>query len=289
MTQFRSIAAAATLVLLLTVVANAQQGAGRESTSGVSAGSIRQWIEDLDSDSFAVREAATRELIDAGTQAIAPVSEAATGGNLEVSCRAFHILIKLSEGGSQQTEQAAMSALEQIARSPHGAAGRRAASLLRWWKTARQQQVLAQVRNLGGTISTQSAGAIMVRIGSNWKGGEAGLAHLRKLPNLQSLSLENSSLGDAALAELKSLAQLDRLYLGESQIKGAGLSHLKGLSSVTYLSLKDLKIGDNALKHVAEMTQLEYLDLDGTLVTDAALPQLKKLTGLKQLWLDWCI
>ena len=276
----------AALAVCLAVGSWSRQACGREPPSEPPAGSIRPWIRELDSDRFVVREAATRSLVRAGREAIGPVTEAATGGSLEVSCRAFQILMKLTQAGDRQTEEAALAALEQIAASPNEPAGRRAVSVVRWYRAERRQRALAEIRRLGAAVLTQADGTVLLRVGNGWKGAEADLARLKELQKFDSLSLEQSSLGDTALPYLKDLTDLKRLYLGNSRVTGSGLSHLKDLPNLIYLSLLDLKIEGSALKHVAEMPRLEYLGLDGTPVTDADLPQLKKLTSLKRLWLD---
>jgi len=284
MTRLGTTTSAILTVLSLSAAAGSQ-GESQERP----ANSIRQWVEDLDSDQFIVRQAATWKLIDAGSKSITPMAEAATRGNLEVRSRASYILRKIADSGDRQAEQAVIAALERVAESADEAAGRQAARLLtEWtkWKVARQQQAIAQIRRLGGTVSTLSADTMTVKIGSNWKGGEAGLAHLRNISNLRRLSLEHSTLGDNALAQLKGLTQVNTLYLGETEIRGSGLVHLKGLRGLTYLSLKDLKVDDNAVKPIGEMTQLTHLGLDGTTVTDAALSHLKNLTKLEVLWLN---
>ena len=62
MRRLRTIATVATLALSLPVVANSQSGV-QDAVSGPSAASIHGWIEQLDHDRFAFREAATQNLI----------------------------------------------------------------------------------------------------------------------------------------------------------------------------------------------------------------------------------
>jgi hypothetical protein len=86
MRRLQSVARIAALVLLLPVVADCREPDDQEAASEPSIESIERWVRELDSDAFAVREAATRNLICAGGEVIGPVTEAATADSLEVSC-----------------------------------------------------------------------------------------------------------------------------------------------------------------------------------------------------------
>ncbi len=247
---------------------------------------IQRWIADLDDDRFSVREAGTKSLIEAGTAVIPALVEQTNRGSLEVSCRTVRVLQALADGDNLPTREAALAALRQIADTPGHTARRRAAAMLLYWETTRRERIFAEIRRFGGTVAQQSDGQQIVRIGKSWQGGREGLAFVRRLDKLPSLSLEHSSLPDDALQELAGMANLRRLYLGESQIEGPGLRRLAGLDSLTYLSLKDLKLDDDALEHIGQLANLDHLGLDGTSVTDAALEHLKPLERLAKLWLN---
>ena len=260
-------------------------GARQDSDAAATAESIHRWIGELGSEQYAVREAATQNLIRAGRGAIGPVVEAGTADDLEVGTRVFIILMRLAEKGDPPTQAAALEALERVAASPDSPAGRRASSVVGQYKAARHEEALAEIRSLGGT-ALQSDGSTQIRLGPNWKGGREGLKQLHRLNELQYLSLEKSPAGDADLAELQGLADLQRLYLGDSQIAGPGLAHLKDLPKLNYLSLMGLPIDDAAMEYVAGIQRLECLGLDGTRVGDAGLRFLQDMPHLKKLWLD---
>src|SRR6476660_8958698 len=56
---------------------------------------IAQWIKDLDSDDFQVRQQASGRLIAAGKQAAGQVAKAAEGESAEVTARCLDVLSKL--------------------------------------------------------------------------------------------------------------------------------------------------------------------------------------------------
>lgn len=262
MKRYSSIAAIAALAVLLPVVASAQDDGQRESPGRRKNDSIRRWIQELDSDNFAARETATHNLIDAGSAATSSLANTAAGESAEARWRVMVVLKALCRSDHRPTQAAAVSALEQVARSPNHTVASLAARVLRAHRQAWRQRAIAEIRKLGGGVSIESGQVRQVRLGSNWKGAESGLANLRAIP------------------------ELNRLDLGNSKIDGSGLVHLKSLNKLSYLSLKHLRIDGAALRHLAGLTQLESLGLDDTPVTDAAIAHLKCLTKLKVLWLN---
>jgi WD40 repeat protein len=63
---------------------------------------IERWVRDLDSDSYEVREKATRALAQAGDQAEAALRRALDSPSLEVRRRAEHLLQEIGAGGSPE-------------------------------------------------------------------------------------------------------------------------------------------------------------------------------------------
>jgi hypothetical protein len=128
------------LIGLSTATAFAQDAGANKSPSdrpndGVAAAApsldlIRQWVKELDSDEFEVRQAATRKLIEAGRAAIEEVAKAAEGNSLEVTSRSIEILAKLLASDDEGVKTAARRALEQLARSPNRSAAQRAEGIL---------------------------------------------------------------------------------------------------------------------------------------------------------------
>ena len=52
---------------------------------------------------------------------------------------------------------------------------------------------------------------------------DAGLAHLKSLPQLRTLALENAPITDAGLGHLKALTYLEELNLKGTQVTDAGV------------------------------------------------------------------
>ncbi|MDZ7617736.1 MAG: hypothetical protein U1E05_12075, partial [Patescibacteria group bacterium] len=86
--------------------------------------------EQLDSDSFAQRQAASDKLGRMGQPAVAALAKAAAGDSLEVTVRAVDILRSMLKSADEATQAAARTALEELVRGgPAAAAGRAARAL----------------------------------------------------------------------------------------------------------------------------------------------------------------
>ena len=115
-----------------------------------------------------------------------------------------------------------------------------------------------------------------------WQITDAGLVYIKRLTNLETLSLRKTKVTDAGLVHLKSLINLTRLNLWESEVTDVGLVHLKGLTELRGLGLRNTQITDAGLVHLKGLTNLQTLDLSHTQVTDAGLVHLAGL-NLKSL------
>ena len=78
----------------------------------------------------------------------------------------------------------------------------------------------------------------------NTKVTDAGLVHLKSVPHLQALYLDDTQVSDAGLVHLKGFPRLLELYLEGTQVTDAGLVHLKGLSRLRSLGLGDIQESD---------------------------------------------
>jgi hypothetical protein len=91
---------------------------------------VAQWIKDLDSDEFTVRQQASSRLIAAGKQAVGQVAKAAEGDSAEVRTRCFDVLIKLQQSSDAETKAEAKKALTDLTKSKNTDAARQAERLV---------------------------------------------------------------------------------------------------------------------------------------------------------------
>jgi Leucine Rich repeat len=115
-----------------------------------------------------------------------------------------------------------------------------------------------------------------------------GLAHLAKLPNLESIRLGGCRIDNAgatALAEIKTLRKVD---LGHANaVDDAGIAALRGLPELRTVILSPQyqpRITDLSLEHLSQIGTLEEIEVSETWLTyDAGFRHLTKLPKLKTL------
>ena len=113
------------------------------------------------------------------------------------------------------------------------------------------------------------------------------LTHLRKLSNLESLSLSGygTDVRDEGLDNLAKFPNLQKLTLDFTLITDAGMVHLRRLKKLVQLGLRGVLI-DEGLQHLSELQNLQELDLYATVVTDDSLAHLTNLKNLKRISLE---
>jgi hypothetical protein len=169
-----------------------------------------------------------------------------------------------------------------------------------WWAHSahQQQQVVAAVRALGGTLKYRDqlpferlsppARWLKDWPGHDWaapvaqvnlSGANLGadeLVEISKLGGLQFLWLNGAHVDDGGLAYLARLSHLEELYLADNPLTDAGLAHLADLERLRFLSLAGTNVSDEGLKQLSGLKQLVRLDLPGTKVTNAGVAELQK-------------
>jgi hypothetical protein len=210
----------------------AAQPSSESSAAGDSSARVAQWIADLDSDRFAVRNAAARQLVEVGEAAIPLLAESLDHAGAEATWRSIQILSAHSRYGTPQVSAAALDALAKVASSTNSVAARRAAAALEEHRSFRHAEAVFALRGLGAYVADQGTEAAEVRLDNRWRGEDHDLSRLRQVNGLRMLSVSGSSVSDAALAHIGEAKGLERLFLGESKIRGTGLQLLSSLSNL---------------------------------------------------------
>lgn len=151
---------------------------------------------------------------------------------------------------------------------------------------------------------------------NSWSGlSSAEICELAKLPNMESLNIQNSRLSKTsteALAKMRSLRHLDiegsnfdddmaailassssleGLYVCRTKLSATGLKSICQMRQLKALDIWALDIQEPDLDYLKSLEALEYLSLGGyegqtTLTANGVLPRLAALPSLKRLWLD---
>lgn len=148
---------------------------------------------------------------------------------------------------------------------------------------SQRELVLIMVEQLGGHVAfdQNDPNQIVSVLLTSSKVTDDDLKVLSGLTSLKTVSLNWTGVGDAGLAHLKGLTQLESLGLERcANVTDAGLAHIKGLVNLKDLSLPQTKVTDAGMECVKNMTKLTWLDLTGCEITDKGA---KLLHGLKDL------
>ncbi len=121
---------------------------------------------------------------------------------------------------------------------------------------------------------------------------DAGLAHLRKFPNLTRLSLgfpdyDTSTITNDGLRHVSQLKRLERLDLPRcTKITDEGLVHIAKCEQITLLNFHRTGITGTGLSQLASLKKLGSLSLDGCPVTDDGLSHITRFDGFGGLGLS---
>ena len=202
---------------------------------------IQSLIDELNSDDFRVRETATRRLSEMGRPAIEPVVRAMDHGSLEVIVRATTILERIYRAGDDETIDEVESALERLGRHTNRSVSGRAEVVLVKCYPIRERRALEEIRLAGGvfirevdkreTVVTETSGlsynGLLLHL-ENWKAGDAGLRHVKRLTRLQALRIVPGVSGISAEAIRDLAAAMPALHIHE---RGAAKLGLVGQAS----------------------------------------------------------
>jgi hypothetical protein len=111
------------------------------------------------------------------------------------------------------------------------------------------------------------------------------LSHLKDLPPVEYLCVDNSPITDEGLRHLQHLTELNKLDLQKTLISDAGLIYIKDLPKLDMLHLDDTQISDEGLQHLASCTSLSYLSISRTKVSKEGVEKLQK--SLPKCSISW--
>lgn len=116
---------------------------------------------------------------------------------------------------------------------------------------------------------------------------DAGIAHLKQLPNLEYLDLRNTRMTDGGLKHFAAMNRLETLVLEGSQFTDNGVEHLDGCQHLRALQLRLPQLTDQGLPRIQSLSRkLRILEIGGSQVSDAGLAQLAEFQSLEQLGLN---
>ena len=120
-----------------------------------------------------------------------------------------------------------------------------------------------------------------LRLGGSRQVTDAGLRHLRRMPQMQRLDLTGVKLTDSGLAVLADLPDLRTFDMTwQRGITDAGVAHLRACERIEHVNLMGTPTGDGAIAALQGKAGLRHFS-SGRLVTDAGLRLLHSFPRLK--------
>jgi hypothetical protein len=222
-------------ILFVSAVVGATPGEGNNSVDGDQvdrAQQVQQWVADLDSGEFAVRQTASRKLREMGLVAVKPLAAAADGRQSEVTRRAVDVLDSLCESDDDDLADAARGALERLVHSTHRLPAHRASVVLRGQRLRQQRAALTEIQRLGGTVTSAGVddGELVIGLlvlGRKWEAGDEGLKYLARLGRIEQIKLYGPQFTDEGIEHLEKLTGVQTLKLYATEVSEEGQRHLQ--------------------------------------------------------------
>ncbi len=124
-----------------------------------------------------------------------------------------------------------------------------------------------------------------INLGRGCEVSDRGMAIIGTLPLLEELTIRRGIITDAGLAHLKPLTHLKTLSLSECMwFTDAGLAHLEGLIKLEHLELSNGRFTDAGMVHLSPLQQLTYLSLNKAELSHVGLSHLRPLKQLKRMF-----
>lgn len=173
-------------------------------------------VSQLGAPQFARREAASRDLVEAGLAALPALSTAVRSDDLEVASRGVEVLGRLLATADPALAAGAERTLEALTAEPDQPVARQAAAVLEFHRTAAAAAAREALEGLGAVIRERTAvdrAGLELEIDTRWRGTPADFRHLAALRGLEAVSVRGVAVDEGVLAVLGGLREVARIEL----------------------------------------------------------------------------
>ena len=194
--------------------------ASRSAEPAATPEEIAAWIVQLDDHRYVVRERATRQLLLAEEAVLDPLLAIANADRPEPADRAVWVLRRIATSKDAAVRRQALERLVQLQNRPVVVAAARDALA-----QIHHDEAVEAIQQLGGKFTTPYSNAFgpymagRVILDSQWRGGDAGLVHLRHVIGLRHVIIIGTDVSTAGLHELRHVADLDKLWLYGTKVQ----------------------------------------------------------------------
>lgn len=233
---------------------------------------IEYWIEQLDSDRFAQRQAATSRIARFGDAAIEPLVAVTRTGKLEMTQRAISVLQSLATGQGPDDAGGAWGALEQLEAEGAGSAAVAAKDALDDIRRERETQAYAQLAAVGVQIGFRDVviharsltNQEVVWIDKKWRGNVAALGWLRWVRRVDHAVIEGDAVRQDVLRQVVKMPELRSIVLREAVLRDDIFEPLATLSRIDDLELRYIRLDLEDADRLAVLPLRVSLGLMGT-------------------------
>ncbi len=256
-------------LLALCVASSASAQATDEDRPGSRR--LEYWLEQLDSDHFSRRQAATHQLTQFGQDAVLPLVEIAKSGKLESTQRALSVLQQLALGQSPDDEGSAWAALTQLVDQGSGSASIGARAALEEIRRDRQSQALTRLAAAGiqvdyrdFVIDSRSMHAKVLLIDKAWKGDPEVLRWLRWVKDVENAVIEGNAVRHEVILQVVRMPALRSIVMREATLRDDVFSPLSTLSRIDQLEFRYIPLTVEDAEKIAKLPLRVSLSLMGT-------------------------
>jgi Leucine-rich repeat (LRR) protein len=116
----------------------------------------------------------------------------------------------------------------------------------------------------------------------------AGMASLKKLPNLKSITVTGTMVNNDGLASIAEIPTLERLEANGNGVKDTGISALKAVPGLRVLFINNAQLTPEGFAALGDLSNLEELHIGDTTLSDATFSGIAALPNLKSLHIHRC-
>ena len=270
-------------------------------TSGVQ---INQWIGQLDSNEFSLREKATRQLVESGRTAIPSIVEAVKSDRFEVSWRAASILEQIGLNGDDQTLAIVVAEMKKLNDAGNKSFAKTYTELVGKWRQVRHDRAASKLRHLGIEIQEMpgiwgGGGVFIGGFGGGFEVADAGFVEI-DLPEAPAEVADLTELIEEIKSEVQTeepiepVDEPDRLIeVNKPVVEAADDSKVTAKEDVPIEKVAEPKdgkgdtprLGDVVAKFDAAVKKVERL-VEGDDVVEVHRPVIVELEDVDEIALD---
>ncbi|MEC9187619.1 MAG: PDZ domain-containing protein [Planctomycetota bacterium] len=256
--------------------------------SFVRAQDVQEVLQKLDAGEFSIREAATRQLIEMGPQAIQPISQAIRNGSNEIRTRGIFVLKEIAKTEEIGAPEPARLAIESLRDKSTPFLERRAAAVIAELNTLREAKTLIFFQERGGVkdnrpvvagMFVNQAGVYALSLNTTWKGKFEDLNRLQYLTGMVTLELTGEWVNDEIIEVVSAIKHLRQLSIRKAKITNQTPFLLAKHEQLEGFELRYCAVNDDCLPALKRFQFLAKLMLVGTKISPEVAIELEDLFG----------